>query len=330
MLLSLLALGGSAFTWYQTQVASVTANSHIAVGVTEIGGQVSRIGDTVQQLQQTRSQYVSQEQLTTRLLENTHSIDNKLRDLTASQQNLNRSIDKINKDLAKGLNELLIDEVSQLLKLANNHVLFANNPALAIKALELADTQLKELADPRYATVRKQLNAEINLLQAAKTPDSVAIVAKLQAIAQRIPKLKLENEPPIQAAVVVEQNKTETLTWRTELRKVWHDIINSVQINRVDKPPKPLLAPTQRYFLDENIVLNLNKAEWAVLLNNASVYQSSLDQALVWLADYFDSQDADVQSIVAQLKTLKNEPLGIALPSISASYDALQSIKGGQ
>ena len=165
-----------------------------------------------------------------------------------------------------------------------------------------------------------------------KQVDLERVSAELSAIANKIPSLKLENEPIRKENVKLVENSDndETISWRSELNKLWKDIINSVQIHRVDQPPKPLLAPTQRYFLDQNLQLSLNKADLALLQNKASVYQRSLDTSLQWLNDYFDLKDADVQSVIKQLNELKSEPVGTELPAVADSYDTLQSIKGGQ
>jgi len=332
ILLSLLALGGTGFTWYQTQLSKVASNTSLAVGVTEIGGQISRIGDSVRQLQKEQTGLVTQEELTTRILESNVAVESKFRDLSAAQNDINESLEKLNTDLEKGVNEFVIDEVSQLLKLANNSAIFSNDSSSAINALTLADIQLKELADPRYAVVRRKINTEIELLKSVKQVDTEKATAQLSSIANTIPSLKLENEPPAKENVklVAESAAEEKITWRTELNKIWKDIINSVQIQRVDQPPKPLLAPTQRYFLDQNIQLSLSKAELALLQNKSAVYSQSLTTAEQWLNDYFDLKNQDVQSVLQQLSALKAEPVGVELPAIADSYDTLQSIKGGQ
>jgi len=332
ILLSLLALGGTGFTWYQTQLSKVASNTSLAVGVTEIGGQISRIGDSVRQLQKEQTGLVTQEELTTRILESNVAVESKFRDLSAAQNDINESLEKLNTDLEKGVNEFVIDEVSQLLKLANNSAIFSNDSSSAINALTLADIQLKELADPRYAVVRRKINTEIELLKSVKQVDTEKATAQLSSIANTIPSLKLENEPPAKENIklVAESAAEEKITWRTELNKIWKDIINSVQIQRVDQPPKPLLAPTQRYFLDQNIQLSLSKAELALLQNKSAVYSQSLTTAEQWLNDYFDLKNQDVQSVLQQLSALKAEPVGVELPAIADSYDTLQSIKGGQ
>lgn len=333
VLLSLIALAGSGFTWYQTQVSKVAANTRLAVGVAEIGGQISRIGDSVSQLQSNQNSLVSKDELSTRLLESNVEADQKLRALSDAQSDITDSVQKLSAELQKDSNDFVIDEVSQLLKLANNSALFSNDAASAIKALTLADIQLKELADPRYAVVRRKINSEINLLKSVERVDVEKVSAKLNTIANTIPSLKLENEPPAKAKVDLlnkEATEGQTISWRSELRKIWYDVINSIQIQRVDQPPKPLLAPAQRYFLDQNLQLLLNKADLALLQGSASIYQQSLASAQQWLNDYFDLKNDNVQAVMTQLDQLKAQPVGVELPAVVDSYDSLQSIKGGQ
>lgn len=331
LLLSLLALAGVGFTWYQTQVEGVRAESKLASGVTEIGGQVTRLGDSISRLQTEQTSVVTQEQLTTKLLQSSSAIDLQMRDLKGDQVTLLDAVDKINTDLRKGVNEFVLDEVSQLLKLANNSAVFAADAESAISALSLADSQLKGLADPRFAEVRRKINEEISLLDGIETVDVERVSANLNAMSNKVVNLPLENEPPTGTKVaVVEEPSKDQVDWRSELRRMWSDIANSVQIQRVDQPPKPLLAPRQRYFLNQNLQLSLAKAELALLQDRPGVYKQSLETASTWLKDYFDLKNADVQTMLGKIDELKTEPLGVKLPSVAGSYSLLQTIKGGQ
>lgn len=332
LLLSLIALGGAGFTWYQTQVQSVQKNSSVAIGVAEIGGQVSRLGDSISRLQAQQNDVVTQEQLTTRILESSNAVDLQLRDIKGNQTNLVSAVEKMSAEMQSGLDTFVLDEVSQLLKLANNSALFSNDAEAAINALKLADIQLKELADPRFSVVRRQINQEITQLDNIPQVDIESITAKLSGLAAKVPSLPLENEPPavdvVELTAAAEQNAA--ITWRGELDKIWKDVINSVQIQRVDQPPKPLLAPQQRYFLNQNLQLQLAKAELSLLQGRSKVYVQSLESSIAWLTDYFDLKDQQVSGVLAELNSLKAKPIKVELPSVAGSYDTLQSIKGGK
>ena len=333
ILLSLIAIGVTGYTWYQIQVLSANENTELAVGVKDIAGNVDRISDSVSRLQTSQSDVVTKAQLGNRLLEAQVNVDKQLGLLKRDQKDLSESVLKISSDLQKGSNEYVIDEVSQLLKLANNNVIFSNNIDASIKAFTLADTQLKELASPRFSAVRRKINQEIQLLRSIEQIDIESTLAKLSAISASISSLKLENEPPVIEEPASDKplaDDKQELTWRTELNKMWSDIINSVSIQRIDQPPKPLLAPNQRYFLNQNFQLTLNKAELALLQGRQAVYVESVSEANSWLTDYFDLDNKRVKSTIEQLNKLKSIEFTRDIPPVAGSYDLLQSIKGGQ
>lgn len=332
ILLSLIALAGAGYTWYENNFKRFQQDSKLAVGVAEIGGQVTRIGDSVSRLQTDQANVVTQEQLTTKILESNSAVDLQLRDVKAKQETVLSALDKINSDLQTGVNSYVVDEVSQLLKLANNSALFAGDAELAIKALRLADVQLKEMADPRFSIVRRKINDEIGVLSNIQQVDIESLTSQLQAVANKVPSLKLENERPAVETIVLEAqvSEEEKTSVKGALKEFWADLVNVAAIQRIDQPPKPLLTPDQRYFLNQNLQLQLAKAELGVLQKRPQVYIKSLDAALAWLNDYFDPNDDEVNKAIADITQLKSQPIITELPPVSGSYDMLQSIKGGQ
>lgn len=330
ILLSLLALGGSGFTWFQTQVNNVQEDSRLALGVGEIGGQVTRLGDSITRLQQEQADVVSESELSTKVLELKSEIGDQIRALATQQGELSESVVKINSELQRGVNQFIVEEVSQLLRLANNSVLFDDDVQSASNALKLADEQLKGLRDPRFATVRSQINTELAALQNVQLVDVEAASAKLQAVAQGIPELALANEPEQRAAAQPVPEPEQELTLRGELVKIWRDLIGSVSIQRVDQPPKPLLVPEQRYFLNENIRLALATAELAMMQGEVEIYRRSIASAKQWLTEYFDLSDNQVRKTISQLDELSQINVRSEIPAITGSYQALQTVLGGQ
>jgi uroporphyrin-3 C-methyltransferase len=142
--------------------------------------------------------------------------------------------------------------------------------------------------------------------------------------------LPLANEPITESVALADPVLEEKVSLRTELAKVWRDILNSVQISRVDNPPRPLLVPEQRYFLTQNLSLNLATAEMAMMKGETAIFQGNLAESIQWLKEYFDLKDEAVNSALQQLMALQLEPLDSEIPDISGSYEMLQSIKGGQ
>lgn len=332
ILLSLIALGFSGYQWYSSQISTTNTNAQFALDIGQIGGQVTRISDSVTRLKADQSDIVTQAQLDNKIIKSNSSFEKQVRKLEQAQSNTAASVTTINEELRKGANQYVLDEVSQLLRLANNSAIFTGDATSAVNAFTLADIQLKELNNPRYSVVRRKINEEIELLKSIKQIDSEKILAQLNSISSKITSLPLENEFTDNVAVknTTETTQKEIKTWRTELNQIWSDLVNSVSIQRVDQPPKALLAPSERYLLDQNLQLQLVKAEIALLKNNQTLYVNSITEASKWVSDYFDPEDDVVKDTLAQLTLLKNEKLNIKLPAVSGSYDLLQTIKGGQ
>jgi len=210
ILLSLAALGGTGYNFYLTQVAKQSDAVSLVSGVSEIGSDVKVLAERMNQLQRSQQSVeqaaVSKEQLKTSLLEASNQNDLAFRDIAQQQQGLQETLEKFAANTERGADKLALDEVSQLLKLANNSAVFSGDRNSAINALKLADSQLKQLADPRYAVVRRTLNAEIAQLEAIETVDVSSVTAKLSSAANRVPSLPLENEPPVAGQITIGPN----------------------------------------------------------------------------------------------------------------------------
>lgn len=333
VLLSLVALGGSGFTWYQNQVLGVQEESKLAVGVGEIGSQISRLGDSVERLKQDQADVVSNAEFDAKFLRVETEIETRLNSMDSQQKEMTDSMLQLQAELKRGVDQFTLEEVSQLLRLANNSVSFNQDVNSAVSALNLADNQLKGLQDPRFTAVRKEINSELAELNNVVLPDVEALSAQINVLAKSIPALPLVNEPKR-----IEETQQETqapvteqeLTVRGELVKIWRDLISSVSIQRVEQPPKPLLVPEQRYFLNQNIILALSKAELALMQGQSAAYQRSLNDAQTWLREYFDLNDTKVSNALAQIAELAEQPVTVEVPPITRSYQALQTILGGQ
>ena len=336
VIFSLAALAGVALTWYQDQVVNVRSESGMAVGIAEIGGQVSRIGDSVSRLQEQQSNIVSEDKLNASIQQTTNALgktleqfEKRIEQVDGAQTTLMESVTTLNNDIKSGGNAYVVDEVAQLLKLANNSLVFSADSDSALNALTVAASQLKSITDPRYSSVRVKVAEEIALLKNLKQVDVEGMSATLNAISANISSLPLENEP--EATMVEVDAETESQGgWRAELAELWTEIKSSIQVQQVAQAPKPLLAPDQRYFLDQNLQLMLAKADLALLQERDAIFQQSIDSASKWLLDYFDTDNSEVKNVLGQLNQIRNQKISVKLPTITGSFEALQAIKGGQ
>ncbi|MCG8037079.1 MAG: uroporphyrinogen-III C-methyltransferase, partial [Candidatus Thiodiazotropha taylori] len=105
---------------------------------------------------------------------------------------------------------------------------------------------------------------------------------------------------------------------------LWQGFKSMMVIRHHDRPVSAMLPPEQRYFLIQNLRLKLENAKAALMGQDASLYQDSLNGALVWLKEYFLMEDPGVSGFKGQLEALVARDIAPQLPDISASLRVLQ------
>jgi uncharacterized protein HemX len=103
-----------------------------------------------------------------------------------------------------------------------------------------------------------------------------------------------------------------------------------VRIEVSDRPPAPLIAPAQEYYLRENLRLRLLSARIALLSRDDASFRSDLAAADAWLAKYFDTRAKSVQVVQSTVKQLATSPMPMAAPDLSVSLEALRVLRLAQ
>ncbi len=96
-------------------------------------------------------------------------------------------------------------------------------------------------------------------------------------------------------------------------------------IKRRGEADRALLAPDERYFLTQNLRLNLESARIALLRHDRQSYQQALRSAREWIALYFDDTAPAVEATLKELTRLQQIDIAPSLPDISGSLNALRS-----
>jgi uncharacterized protein HemX len=177
--------------------------------------------------------------------------------------------------------------------------------------------------------LRRALTRDMDRLKAMPFVDVPGMSLKLdQAIAAvgTLPFAMDERLPPPQPATPA----AEEPTWRRALREMWSEIRQLVRIEIADRPAAPLLAPSQQYFLRENLRLRLLAARIALLNRDDASFKADLNAAEAWLKLYFDTRTKAVQTMQATVKQLAATPMGGDMPDLGASLEALRVLRLAQ
>ena len=350
-----LAVGGgalSAYTWYATHVA----------GQLEIGRELGRLDGVARDVDRlVRYQTEASEAVATlrRQVENDQrtlraEIDtagSKLRTelqalaqaQTTERAQRQKELESLADIMAKTRPEMglvrddwLLQEVVQLLLLANQRLALTGDVALAQKALALADDRLKALTRPQILKIRRALSQEQAHLGQVTPVDVTGISLVLTALAESVGDLPLkgdsdrpqwsDSDDSAQSSVLdkpADDADGESAV-RAFSRKVLSDLGDLVRVRRVDETRPPKLDTAARFLAYENLRLQLVGAQLALLRRDAEVFQENLKQARIWLSDYFDP-GSPLQRFETQLAELKQAKVALSFPDISGSLTLLRA-----
>lgn len=270
-------------------------------------------------------------------------------------QSLSDSVVQLHFELYGGVDSWRLKEVEQLLLIANDRLHFAEDVGLAGWALKLADSRLRQLADPALVPVRGMLAREIASLDAVATVDVAGTLNALSEIARGVDDLPLAGDvmlaaiesarPP--ASDTNDTNGTNgtnetntndtnntnntTDTPSSTSNSLWAagksllaDLGALVQVETGGNTAAPILSPELRLMIFEKAKLILESAQLAFLRQRDDVYAARMEEARDWVVANFDGESAEVDAWLAQLDEVAAVAPAASLPDISASLRALR------
>ena len=269
----------------------------------------------------------------------------------AESQSQQIALESLYQDLSRNRDEWAYAEIEQTLLVASQQLQLAGNVRAALIALQAADTRLQHMNRPQLLALRKAINEDIARLKAAPFVDTVGLSVRIDTLIAAVDKLPLaaETRPasePVAATVTsaaaqgnssaaqgtsTAAQGTSTAVqrdgaWSRFWREVWTDLRQLVRVQRIEGADVPLLAPTQAFFLRENLKLRLLTARMALLTRDQATFRDDLKAAREWLAHYFDARDQAVVVAAAALASLQTSDVSIELPDLSATLGALRVV----
>ena len=246
----------------------------------------------------------------------------------AESQSQQVALEALYQELSHNRDEAALAEVEQLLLIAAQQLQLAGNVRAALIAMQNADTRLQRTDRPQLAPLRKVLAKDMERLKAAPYVDTVGISLRLDSLAATADSLPLamEGRPPEIKPAPGAQPATDNV-WLRFARETWEEMKQLVRIQDMDKPDVALLSPSQAYFLRENLKLRLLSARHALLARDEASFKADIKASLDWISRYYDVKSKPVANTLQTLRQLHDSEIGIQLPGISASLDAVRNYR---
>jgi uroporphyrin-3 C-methyltransferase len=248
----------------------------------------------------------------------------------ADAQGQQAALEALYQDLSRNRDEWQLAEIEQVLAIAAQQLQLSGNVRAALLALQLAESRLARGDRPQFQPVRRALARDIERLKALPVLDLPGLTRQLDALAAGVDALPLAFEGRAERAPEAPKPPAAPApSWFAEFAAgLWGELKQLVVVRRVDAPEPPLLAPTQAYFLRENLRLRLLNARLALLARSQASYQEDLRLAQEWLKRYFDARARAVQAAAAQLRQLQAATVALEPPpSIADSLEAVRAFR---
>ncbi len=245
--------------------------------------------------------------------------------LQEREAELRAAVADVHRRVGRSGTQWMIAETEYLLRIANHRLILARDTETARVALELADQRLRDTKDPGWAGVREQIARDIARLSAFESPDSAGLAARLAALVEQIPQLKIARATIGPERTLPEQVAREPAerSWKTLLDDLWSGFKDSVRIRERDEPVQAMLAPENQFFLYENLKLHLEAARLGVARNDQAMFRDNLGTASEWLATT-SARGRHSRAIASAIDEMRAIDIKPEMPDISQSLRALQ------
>lgn len=307
MLVAVLALAAAAWSWSDSRERIRDLKSELARRLTESSREVT----------ETRLLARNADDAMRQASEKVARIESQI--VSSQQQQL--ALETLYKDLAQGRDQWTLAEIEQVLLTAAQQLQLAGNVKAAIIGLESADTRLQRLDKPQFTALRRAIAADLAKLRAVPSLDEVGASARIEALVAR------HAAWPLASAQSSEAAPAPRTPNRNLGQELWTELKQLVQLRRVDGNEAVLLPPDQAYFLRENLRLRLLSARLALMSQDQAAYQADLRAAADLLKRYFNSRDAGVVAALKEINRLASLEIVAKLPTLDASFAALDAYK---
>lgn len=257
--------------------------------------------------------------------------EHKLQALREQQHAAQNAIEVLRNKTGRSESEWLVAEAEYLIRIANDRLQLSRDVGTALAALKAADGRLRLAGDPALLGARKALAQEIQALRAVNQPDVPGLSLTLGSLIDGVNKLPLRTpasgkalEHAAQSADSQSATGAKGPGWRGVLKGVWHQLKSLVVIRHTKKATRPLLPPNERFFLTENLRLQLEQARLALMRGDAADYRRRIATAQQWLHAYFNTDSAATRGALQTLAQLAKQNIHPALPDISGSLRLLE------
>lgn len=250
----------------------------------------------------------------------------KLEELSVRSSRIERSVADLPGVADEARTAWLVAEAEYYLRVANTQINLASNVEVAMRALNLADEKLRDLADPRMTVVREKISDELSELRAIPRPDRAGVTLTLQSLARNFSTMPLRSTRPEQFRREAPEPSSSEAGLDRAVESVKEAFSSIVSVRQTDLEAAPELSADDRALLIRTLDLEVQVAKLAFLRGEHELYLQSLAQVTERVTTYFDTDSTRVRAALDTLTKLEAVEFVGNLPDITGSLTLLTQL----
>ena len=245
---------------------------------------------------------------------------------TDSQQKLQTSLANLYEKEDQSSLEWVLAEAEYLVLAANQRLALEGDINTAIAALRAADQRLSSAEHPDLIPIRDRIIEDATALEAVKLPDIEGLAIYLAKVIEQVKALPTkavaDSVEPFSSTKNLAQG---TKNWRNVANAMWTDLVELVEVKDAALPDSVTFDPELRYFLEQNLRLELASARLSVLRRDGQNFRASVNLIKDMLNEFYETAETSVSSIIERLNEAEAYEFEPALPKITASLDVIRA-----
>ena len=243
-----------------------------------------------------------------------------------AQQQLQQSVASLYEKEDHSALEWVLAEAEYLVLAANQRLALEGDINTAIAALKAADQRLSSENHPDLIPVRDRIIEDATALEAVKLPDTEGLAIYLAKVIEQVKELPTKAvADSVEPFSSTKNLSDEAKNWRNVANAMWTDLVELVEVKDAALPDSVAFDPELRYFLQQNLRLELASARLSVLRRDGRNFRASVSLIKEMLNDFYETSDTSVSSIIERLSEAEALEFEPALPKITASLDVIRA-----
>lgn len=254
------------------------------------------------------------------------NVQSQTQNAQSALENMQARVERMTKLIYDPQKEQQLSQITFLLNLANLYLTLQKDSQNSEFLLKQALQQTNNINDVALDPLRKVLARSIAKLESIAPFNQSDLISKLDALSVKIRQLTFvpKNFSPTITPRNLGVSTPPTQTWTQMLTRHLSDVTAYIRIRRTDASLPPL-ALEQQQLIKENLSAKILQTEWAILHNDADLYQRNISLIKQWLLQFF-YHGPDLQNVLTQLNSLALINIHPELPNLNAVFNTLNSI----